>query len=71
MDMEKKIEKRMAKLKVLGAGDKNCEECLDIQAARGRLDGLSICRKCISDTPAFTELVNRLMANTVVTEVTE
>lgn len=51
------IEKRLNELKPLGAGDKTCEDCLSI-----KIEKLSVCKKCIADTPAFIEIMNRLCA---------
>jgi hypothetical protein len=54
------IDQRLQKLKALGAGDKTCEECLQMTAPS--MHGIEVCRKCIDDTPAFSDLVGRMMA---------
>ena len=53
------IEQRLVKLKVLGAGDEQCSDCLHSQAPN--IGGIEVCKKCIADTPAFTELMTNLM----------
>lgn len=55
------IEQRLLKLKDLGAGDEQCADCLHSQAPN--MNGINVCKKCIADTPAFTALVNGLMAH--------
>lgn len=50
------IEERMKKLKPLGAGDEQCAECLSYG-----VQDISVCRRCIADAPAFTEVVARFM----------
>lgn len=55
------IERRLHKLKELGAGDEQCADCLRSQAPG--MEGIEVCRKCITDTPAFTALVQGLMAH--------
>lgn len=50
------IEQRLAELKPLGAGDEICKDCLSM-----KVEPLAVCKKCISDTPEFTELMNSLL----------
>ena len=50
------IEERLAELKPLGAGDEQCAECLAM-----KIEPMNVCKQCIADTPAFTELVNSMM----------
>jgi len=50
------VEHRLRELQSLGAGDADCAECLGMN-----VPSIEICKKCIADTPAFTELVWRLM----------
>lgn len=52
------IDERLAKLKRLGAGDSMCEDCLSI-----KIDPIAVCKKCIENTPDFTEIMNRLCKN--------
>ena len=49
------IEKRISDLKKLGAGDGQCIECLNM-----KIEPISVCKKCIKDTPAFTDAMNNL-----------
>lgn len=59
MDDQTEIARRLEALTPLGAGDEQCAECLCYYGVRG----MEICRQCIADTPAFTELVGQLMTN--------
>ena len=60
MEMEK-IGRCIYELKKLGAGDQQCEDCLHSQFPN--MGSIDVCKKCISDTPAFTALVICLMAH--------
>jgi hypothetical protein len=51
-----RMQKRLDELKTMGAGDAECAECLGMN-----IPSIVICKKCIADTPAFVELVGRLM----------
>lgn len=57
--MDEKIEKRLEQLKAIGAGDEQCSDCMSI----GGVPVMATCKQCIADTPAFTELIGRLMTN--------
>ncbi len=50
------IEDRIDELKHLGAGDEQCRECLEMS-----MEPISICRKCIADTPEFSRVVRQIM----------
>ena len=52
------IEDRLDELQRIGAGDSQCVECLAIS-----IEPFSVCRKCIADTPEFTELVRSVMSS--------
>lgn len=54
MELEK-IGRRIFDLKNLGAGDQQCEDCLRSQYPN--IGSISECKKCIAETPAFSELV--------------
>ncbi len=51
-----RMQKRLDELNTMGAGDAECVECLGMN-----IPSIVICKKCIADTPAFVELVGRLM----------
>lgn len=50
------IEDRLDELQHLGAGDEQCRECLEMS-----IEPMSVCRKCISDTPEFSRVVRAIM----------
>ena len=48
-------------LKMLGAGDQQCNDCLALQAPKQ--PNISDCKKCIADTYRFTEQARILIAS--------
>ena len=52
------IEDRIDELQHLGAGDEQCRDCLEMS-----MEPMSICRKCIADTPEFSLVVRSIMEN--------
>jgi hypothetical protein len=50
------IEDRIDELQHLGAGDEQCQECLEIS-----MEPMAVCRKCIADTPEFSRVVRSIM----------
>lgn len=50
------IAQRLEQLKMLGAGDAQCVDCLSMATP-----SMSDCKDCINKTPAFTVLVGNLM----------
>lgn len=54
--MTEAIKARMAILKNLDAGDDQCRACLKMS-----IHSLRHCKRCIADTPRFTQAVNALM----------
>lgn len=58
MEMEA-IGRRIFELKKLGAGDKQCEDCL--HSSFPLLHGINVCKKCIAESPAFTDLAKKII----------
>ncbi len=52
------IEDRIDELQYLGAGDEQCRDCLEMS-----MEPMSVCRKCIADTPEFSLIVRSIMEN--------
>jgi hypothetical protein len=50
------ITRRIDELQRLGAGDEQCKECLEMS-----IEPMTVCRKCISDTPEFRRAVRSIM----------
>lgn len=50
------IEDRLKTLREFGAGDEQCVDCLSYG-----MDTLTVCKKCIADTPAFNKSVAALI----------
>lgn len=59
----KTIESRLQALKGMGAGDKTCEQCLEMG-----VPDMDVCRQCIKDAPSFTAALKRFMAESKVSK---